>query len=294
MSFRLEMLQVARLAPKVLGESADLVTSFMMSRHSDEGGFVDRQNKPDLYYTVFGLEGLLALQEPLSHQQCVEWLRGFGDGASLDFVHLCCLARCHAALRHEALDIQSREGIAARVEQFAAVNGGYHVSRGREWGSAYGCLLAAAAYDDLGISMPRADGLQECMTRLQTRQGAWNNEIGLPLGMAPATAAAMSLYRRMGWDIPAAAVDWLLSCFLPDGGCKAFPGAPIPDLLSTAVALHGLSGLGVDMERLREPCLDFVDSLWSNEGGFHGNWTDSALDCEYTYYGLLALGHLAV
>jgi hypothetical protein len=85
----------------------------------------------------------------------------------------------------------------------------------------------------------------------------------------------------------------MLSCAHPAGGFKAIPFAPMPDLLSTAVCLHALSGAGHDLERLREPCLDFVDSLWSAEGGFHGNWTDHTLDCEYTYYGLLALGHLA-
>jgi hypothetical protein len=45
---------------------------------------------------------------------------------------------------------------------------------------------------------------------------------------------------------------------------------------------------------LREPCLDFVDSLWTNRGGFYGTWADDAADCEYTYYALLALGHLSL
>jgi len=49
MSFRLEMLQVARLAPKVLGESAELVEAFLRSRLSPEGGFLDRNDKPYLY-----------------------------------------------------------------------------------------------------------------------------------------------------------------------------------------------------------------------------------------------------
>ena len=45
---------------------------------------------------------------------------------------------------------------------------------------------------------------------------------------------------------------------------------------------------------IREKCLDFIDTLWMNEGGFCGSWLDQALDCEYTYYGLLALGHLSL
>ena len=69
---------------------------------------------------------------------------------------------------------------------------------------------------------------------------------------------------------------------------------PIPDLLSTATALHALAGSDVSFEHLKEPTLDFLDSLWSSKGGFYGNWSEDVLDCEYTYYGLLALGHLSL
>jgi hypothetical protein len=55
-----------------------------------------------------------------------------------------------------------------------------------------------------------------------------------------------------------------------------------------------LAGLQASFEPIKESCLDFVDSLWTNEGGFHGNWADEDLDCEYTCYGLLALGHLSL
>ena len=72
------------------------------------------------------------------------------------------------------------------------------------------------------------------------------------------------------------------------------PGAPIPDLLSTATALHALAGLQCPCDGLREPCLDFIDSLWTNAGAFHGHWQDEGLDVEYTYYALLALGHLSL
>jgi prenyltransferase beta subunit len=68
----------------------------------------------------------------------------------------------------------------------------------------------------------------------------------------------------------------------------------MPDLLSTAVALHALDGLQVSYRDAVEPCLDFIDSLWTAAGGFHGNWNDEELDLEYTYYGLLALGHLSL
>ena len=64
MSLRLEMLQVARLAPRVLKDSAELVRDFLL-RQFNEGGFADRTGRSDLYYTVFGIDGLIALQAEL-------------------------------------------------------------------------------------------------------------------------------------------------------------------------------------------------------------------------------------
>ena len=47
-------------------------------------------------------------------------------------------------------------------------------------------------------------------------------------------------------------------------------------------------------EHVREPCLDFIDTLWTSRGAFFGNWEDDVADVEYTYYALLALGHLSL
>ena len=38
----------------------------------------------------------------------------------------------------------------------------------------------------------------------------------------------------------------------------------------------------------------FLDSLWSNVGGFHGHWQEDHIDPDYAAHGLLALGHLSV
>jgi len=68
----------------------------------------------------------------------------------------------------------------------------------------------------------------------------------------------------------------------------------MPDLLSTATALHALAGLEISVSAVKDKCLDFVDSLWTNRGGFYGSWADDTIDCEYTYYALLSLGHLSL
>jgi hypothetical protein len=67
----------------------------------------------------------------------------------------------------------------------------------------------------------------------------------------------------------------------------------MPDLLSTATALHALAGMQVDFSPHKNPCLDFVDTLWTGQA-FCGHWADEVPDSEYTFYALLALGHLSL
>lgn len=291
------MLQVARLAPKLLGDSAELVHAFLAGQQNADGGFRDRAGRSDLYYTVFGIEGLLALQAPLPKERLVPWLEGFGTGQPLDFVHVCCLIRCWAALGHEFVAARGMDwvaGVASRLEAFRAGDGGYNVIAGSPFGTAYGGFLGGAAYQDLGQPMPEALRLVQSLKFLETPDGAWGNERGLKAGATNSTAAMVTLLLRLGMPVAPAVGDWLLRAAHRDGGFLAVPGAPIPDLLSTATALHALAGLERDFSALKEPCLDFIDTLWTNEGGFHGHWGDDALDVEYTYYGLLALGHLSL
>ena len=99
--------------------------------------------------------------------------------------------------------------------------------------------------------------------------------------------------RHLDLPRPEGVGDWLLSQVSPAGGFLAMPQAPLPDLLSTATALHALASLEVPIDALRERSLDFLDSLWTGKA-FVGTWEDDEADCEYVFYALLALGHLSV
>src|SRR5919106_1099483 len=102
------MLQVARLAPPTLGESRPLVADFFRASLNPDGGFRNRSGDSDLYYTVFGLEGLIALQEALPIPLVKNYLARFGDGEHLDLVHLACLARAWAAIDADGRDTPAR------------------------------------------------------------------------------------------------------------------------------------------------------------------------------------------
>ena len=83
MTLGLEMLQVARLGPSLLGESSALVGKFVHGQWNADGGVRDRAGVSDLYYTVFGLESLRALQLPIP-ETVRQFLRSYADGAALD------------------------------------------------------------------------------------------------------------------------------------------------------------------------------------------------------------------
>lgn len=287
------MLQVARLAPQQLGESRNLVAGFLRSRLAADGGFLNRGGTSDLYYTVFGLEGLVALQEPLPSDTTHAYLTTFGDGGDLDFVHLASLARCWATVSR-GLERVPAPRILARLEACRSADGGYAQAPDAVCGTVYAAFLALGAYEDLRAPLPDPHRLLHSLGALRARDGGYANRPGDAHGLTTVTAAAVLLRRALGGPIDPHLGMWLLDRCLPGGGFVATPAAPIPDLLSTATALHALAALGVPLGGLAEPCLDFVDSLWTNRGGFYGSWADDTLDCEYTYYGLLALGHLTV
>lgn len=297
MSIRLEMLQVARLAPRMLGESAGLVREFLLRQQNDDGGFKDRLGRSDPYYTVFGIEGLLALQAAVPVARIEKYLRGFGAGEGLDFVHLCCLARSWAGLASAGgprLPGNWREPMLVHAAGFRSADGGFHPVAGSSGATAYACFLALAMHQDLGADLRAPLTLAQSLKRLETPDGAWANEPGPRLGATNATAAVVTLLRHLGLPVNSAVGDWLLARRHAQGGFVAAPEAPLPDLLSTATTLHTLAGLEQSIEPVRESCLDFLDTLWTNEGAFHGHWGEDVLDCEYAYYGLLALGHLSL
>ena len=242
---------------------------------------------------MFGLQSLLALGQPIPSEPLRGYLTSFNDGEGLDFVHLCCLGRCWALLGPNEMGA-SKESLLRRIEAYRLADGGYHPRLASPNGTAYAAFLALGAYQDLELRLPNPPRLSAALRLLATNDGAWANERPAKIGSTNSTAAAIGV---LGAIQPLAvrrqSAQWLLAQAHPLGGFRASPLAPIPDLLSTATALHTLGALGCPLEAVREGCLDFIDTLWSNQGGFHGHWNDDLMDVEYTFYGLLALGQLA-
>lgn len=290
------MLQVARLAANPLRDAADLVAGFVRGQLNPDGGFANKAGDSDLYYTVFGIDCLIALRQDVPADRIAPFLATFGDGEALDLVHLTSLARCWSAIGRADEAARLRPHVLERLEQHRTPEGGYHVERGAAHGSAYGCFLALGASQDVAADLTpeQREGIRACLDALACGDGSYSNDTDITLGSTPATAAAVTLQHQLGLPIGSRSADWLLARSHNEGGFFALPGAPIPDLLSTAVALHALTAVHADIAAVKERCLDFIDTLWTAKGSFYGNWAEETLDVEYTYYGLLALGHLSL
>ncbi len=187
-----------------------------------------------------------------------------------------------------------------RLGTFRQADGGFsHGGAGRS--SAYGCFLGLAALQDLdemehgGAGQPPVEGAAEllaCLDRLRCDGGGYANPPADDPS-APATAAALVAMAQLGRAGDDESVRRLLALRSADGGFRANELTPVADLLSTATALHALAAAGADLQPMRRQVLDFLSGLWSAKGGFRGHVFDGELDCEYTFYGLLAAGTLA-
>jgi len=199
-------------------------------------------------------------------------------------------------------------------------------------GTAYAAYLAWLAYNRWHRSMPRPDGVARCLASLKAANGGYANALHSQTGLVTATAAAAILLHELhqagtdpassdpassatdattagtgkgpkqnpagtgtsgtGTDPEQSLGNWLLAHNTQKGGLKAAAGSPLADLLSSATGLFALRVLGEDIAHIGPSCISFVQSLWQNDGGFSSQCLDSVTDCEYTYYGLLALGCL--
>jgi len=290
MTIRQDLVRAAARAKEVLDESTNLVAQFLSSKIDPDGGFRGRSSKSDLYYTMFAIEGMIAVCPDFSFELTRKYLRQLDSKLdSMGMVDLDCYLRCMADIS-DGFSFGETQRL---MDVFRTPDGGYNIERSAEKGTAYGCFLALGAFQDSGLEIPHGDKILDCLNSLKTISGGYSNEYGMTAGSTPATVAAISVLHFLGSDIENETIDWLLARVSPEGGFLAMEKAPVADLLSTATALYALSLAGIDIADIREQCLDFVDSLWDGKGGFCGNSLDSTCDCEYTFYGLLALGLLS-
>lgn len=265
---------------------------FLRSQIKLDGGFRNRSGDSDLYYSVFGGACRQALKPGPLPRIAVHYLKQFGTGEGLDFVHLACLARSLSAVPAAATPGRL-DSVFALIEEYRSEDGGYsHTKKHDSRGTPYAAFLALLAHEDAQRDIHDLEGVLDSLEGNRASDGAYSNESGMTEGATAATAAAAIVRTQLGNGREDGLSEWILARQSRHGGILASPSSPAPDLLSTAVSLFALRKLGVSFSPLRDRTTDFIEMLWSESGGFSGHLLDRVADCEYTFYALLALGCL--
>ncbi|MDX9980539.1 MAG: prenyltransferase/squalene oxidase repeat-containing protein [Lentisphaeria bacterium] len=283
------MIRLARSGAELLDATARRdIAAFLLSRQQADGGFRGAGTRSDLYYTLFALAGLQALDTTPANP--TPWLDSFGDGKGLDLVHLGALAVCRSLIPGKPSP-EWRQAICARLEAFRQPDGGFADEPDCQHGTPYGAYLAILAAGALGQRLPRRGHALAAARLCQTRDGGFAGRPGAAVGTIPATVA-MLILNALDWRRPnRQALAWFERCRRGQVFAAA-PDAPLPDLLSTATVLAANRLIHLHLPVDRKATATFVESCWDETGGF-GAVPAAPPDNEYTFYALLALGAIA-
>ena len=248
-------------AETYLAKDAERIIQFTLTRQNPDGGFRGKDQSSDLYYTMFAVATLTAFDADFDREKVLNYLQSHEE-ANLDLVHLACLVRSFANLTDNPPDETLCERITNQLEIYRSADGGYSLSPNAQYSSAYACFLAIGLLQDLCIEPPQPQAIIKSLELLKLPNAAYTNDQQIPFGATSPTAAAVTTLLQLNQPIDPQSVEFLFSQCSPDGGFFAFENAPLPDLLSTATAIHTLSVAGADLKKIKEPCLDFVKSLW--------------------------------
>jgi hypothetical protein len=239
---------------------------WILSQQTSSGGFPDRGGEPDLYYTLFGFYLAGALEADMVLPMLKDYVKREARQQHHQGIDLFCLAILHASLFPDdpATIRYAQEIRKIRSDSILQQNG-------------YFPFLAILS-----------------LLYLRDHAGAWRilrsigngrNRSDKPCPVVAAEQVLAFMKAGVAGEKP------LMAFYRGNGGFAALSNAPVPDLLSTAVALFALQFAGNDLRLVRPDCLRYVEELY-HEGGFRAGIRDEDVDVEYTFYGLLALGAL--
>lgn len=257
--------QVLKRSLKMLDpEIANEIQYFVLSRQSENGGFMDKAGKSDLYYSLFGnfVAETFDLRE--SGIRLQTYIDSYIESSKPEGVHLHCAA----------ILISRRPGVEKLPEK---INKSLAESTFSGHYSAFLNLLSFY-YSRNYVGLFRESRRLRATSKLTD----------IPCTVVAANLVLQHCFNRPTEKLIAA----LRSFYMKNGSFAAVKNAPVGDLLSTSVALYALRMAGADMRGIKPECLEYVDSMYIG-GGFCATELDPDPDIEYTFYGLLALGALA-
>jgi Prenyltransferase, beta subunit len=286
--FYRQMVSLLRNALDLLDQEGQLeVFQFLKSQQHEDCGFMDRGGRSDLYYSLFGMMLLRAIEtkgslpEPVEANpqpvtEVAEKLKQFIQNQSSKevpgFIEQCCLA------------LEQKELEVSWISRFKTL---LKLSRsfGKERHSINLSYRSFVLFLTLDAVLPLRGLLKRFSGKMLSSVDV--NE------HSPCSEIAAKVFLLKMLDKDGKKEQQLLMSFASkSSGFRAFQHLEQADMLSTAVALFALQFAGCDMRLLKPASLDFIQQNYFN-GAFLSGDGDQTTDLEYTFYGLLALGTLA-
>lgn len=295
--FYVQMIQLLQQAVALLDEQGrDEILNFILSQQHEDGGFCDRGGRSDLYYSLFGLLILRALDESeeksavlgqpkespavgTSHHHLVgdamlklkHFTRMRSAAEVPGFIERCCLVLLQKELKLKK---------SARLKAFWSLVRSFWKERS-SINLSYRSFVLFLTLDAL---FP-VSAVIKLPARRMMAQTVVNEH-------SPCSEVAANVFLQKLINQKNTKDEELLRSFAcQTGGFKAFLHMGHADMLSTAVALFALNYSGADLRLLKPSTLDFIQTNYFS-GAFLSGDDDQTADVEYTFYGLLALGVL--
>ena len=269
---------------KVSGEARKKIASFVSSQLTENGAFMDKCGKADLYYTSFGLMLASVLKLNVNTLLTEQWLDEQESKLS-DLVN------CSAYIRSKMLCGLLKTGkLNFAMKQIFKAKQALPAFTDYPHGdmySPYSQFMLLSLREDLKINTVNRQELLTSLSAYSVEKGGYSNMRGGKQATTNATVAALAVKGQLCGYRDNDDVRFLFLSQDESGGFYACASAAIPDLLSTATALFILKCYGVTP---RYDATGFIDAHWLSTGGFGATLMDETGDVEYTFYGLLALG----
>jgi hypothetical protein len=265
-------------------EALQRISSFIESQLTDNGVFMDKNGKDDLYYTAFGLMIAYVLKLKIDTNKTEKWLKTQDDKLT-DLINYSAFVR--SKMLCKLLKYGKIKFVINHLFQTKQAFPNFTNYPHNDKFSPYSQFLLLSLKEDLGTKIEKKQEILTSLSSYHVGTGGFSNIKASTQATTNATVAALAVKGQLCGYRNSGDVDYLRSLQDENGGFFANHSAPIPDLLSTATALFMLKCYGV-APRINPN--DFIDAHWQSSGGFCATLLDESCDVEYTFYGLLGLG----
>lgn len=268
-------------------EALERIVGFVISQRMEDGAFMDKSGKADLYYTLFGWMLCFVLGIRLDTEKTSAYLER-QDVDSLDLIHYAAFIRCRMI---STLNKKGTMGLLSdflfpeKIKELTAFRDIPH----NDYQSPYTQFVWLSLAEDAGYKINNKKEILNTLSAYHVSNGGYMNTKDGITATTNATVAALAVTGQLAGYKENENVNYIRDLQEESGGFKAAEASPVPDLLSTATSLFILSCYGI---KPKYSAREFIEAHWLDSGGFSATLLEDKSDVEYTFYGLLALGSL--